>query len=132
MISCRLTCKETPSIVILDSEWLSLLLTPLVHPDPSLVVEEGILLERAVFEHWMSKELLPNAEACRCFLLSLSDMYISQEDTSPVRATEEAVVVSPHALSPKLAPGMSGAVNTSLRFPHAGWRAKRLMNSSDW
>lgn len=130
MITCKLTSKESPPLVVLDVEWLSLLLTPLVHPDPRLLVEEGILSQERLFANWVLEGLLPNAEACRCFLLSLRDLHISQEIIDS--RYSEPVVFSPHALSDRVRPHQVDTVGDCSAFPHFGWVATPGVCAGDW
>ena len=116
--------------MVLDVEWLSLLLTPLVHPDPRLLVEEGILSQERLFANWVLEGLLPNAEACRCFLLSLRDLHISQEIIDS--RYSEPVVFSPHALSDRVRPHQVDTVGDCSAFPHFGWVATPGVCAGDW
>lgn len=127
MISCKLT-SSMPSMVVLDVEWLSLLLFQLLHPHRSVALEAGgILSQRRLFDRWLRKELLENRDLCQAFLLCLSELHVWREERSErFPEEEEGVIMVPHAMSVLVPPCMAEAVRKCISHPHGGWRAKPL------
>ena len=132
MITCKLT-DEKPTMIVLDVEWLSLLLFCLLYPPAEIVLDasEGILSQRLLFQRWMQDRptqgrLLPDEETCLAFLHCLSELHVSREEHSERFPGEDAVVVVPHTMADELPPTMSQAVEGCRKFPHGGWRAPPL------
>lgn len=123
MITCKLMSR-TPSVAVLDVEWMSLLLFHLLHPDPEILLDEGVLSQRLLFEKWMHEGLLADEDLCRAFLRCLSELHVSLEEHSERFA--EAVVLVPHVMRDEVPVAMQDAVHGCRQFPHGGWRARPL------
>ena len=137
MITCKLSGREISSegaqspIIILDAKWLSLVLTPLVNPGPGFVSEgrRGYLLEENLFQHWMEQGRMPNKEACRCLLLSLSDLRIICEESEEGEEGKR-IICCPHILSSLIPRPLIHVVERCSNYPHAGWFAKSFQSGS--
>ena len=127
MISCKLT-NSVPAMVVLNVEWLSLLLFELLHPEEAVVLEAGgVLSQRRLFDRWLRKALLESHDLCLAFLLCLSELHVWREEHNERFPEEEAgVILVPHAMNLKPPPCMAEAVRQCISLPHGGWRAKPL------
>lgn len=127
MITCKLT-SHTPAMVVLDVEWMSLLLFHLLHPDPGIFVDEGVLSARLLFDKWIWEGLLLDRVVCRAFLRCLSELHLSWEEHS--ERFGEAVVVVPHVMGTVVPADMREAVQGCRQNPHGGWRARPLQGEA--